>query len=234
MKARKRASEADVVVVNHHLFFADVVLRDEGAADLLPAADTVIFDEAHHLPDLARLFFGQSLSTTQVIELARDARMAEAQHAREGTASWERPPRGSSAPRATCASRWAPVAGRTALAAIGDRAGIRSRARRARRDALRARARRSRRRRSAPRRSATAAARADAFLARVHEWREADARPREDAFAEAGGAEFVRWIEAYPHSAVLYVTPLDVARIFHGADARAPSARGSSPPRPSR
>ena len=68
MKARKRASEADVVVVNHHLFFADVVLRDEGAADLLPAANTVIFDEAHHLPDLARLFFGQSVSTAQAVE----------------------------------------------------------------------------------------------------------------------------------------------------------------------
>ncbi len=58
MKARKRAAAADVIVVNHHLFFADVALRDEGAADLLPAANTVIFDEAHHLPDLARLFFG--------------------------------------------------------------------------------------------------------------------------------------------------------------------------------
>ena len=55
MKARKRAADADVVVVNHHLFFADVALRDEGMADLLPEANTVIFDEAHHLPDLARL-----------------------------------------------------------------------------------------------------------------------------------------------------------------------------------
>src|SRR5689334_21408010 len=86
MKARKRATEADVIVVNHHLFFADVALRDEGAADLLPAANTVIFDEAHHLPDLARLFFGQSLSTAQLLELARDVRAAEAQHARESTA----------------------------------------------------------------------------------------------------------------------------------------------------
>src|SRR6185436_10080399 len=85
MKARKRAAAADVIVVNHHLFFADVALRDEGAADLLPAANTVIFDEAHHLPDLARLFFGQSLSTAQLVELARDVRLAEAQHAREST-----------------------------------------------------------------------------------------------------------------------------------------------------
>ena len=56
-----------------------------GAADLLPVANTVIFDEAHHLPDLARLFFGQSIGTTQLLELARDVRMAEAQHAREST-----------------------------------------------------------------------------------------------------------------------------------------------------
>ena len=85
MKARKRAADADIVVVNHHLFFADVALRDGGAADLLPEANTVIFDEAHHLPDLARLFFGQSLSTNQLLELGRDVQTAEAAHAREGT-----------------------------------------------------------------------------------------------------------------------------------------------------
>src|SRR5258706_4202035 len=85
MKARKRAADADVIVVNHHLFFADVVLRDEGAADLLPSANTIIFDEAHHLPDLARLFFGRQISTSQALELARDARIAEAQHAKEST-----------------------------------------------------------------------------------------------------------------------------------------------------
>jgi len=50
-----------VVVVNHHLFFADLALRDEGAADLLGSANTLIFDEAHHLPDLARLFAEQPM-----------------------------------------------------------------------------------------------------------------------------------------------------------------------------
>ncbi len=50
MRARKQALEADVVVVNHHLFFADLVLRDEGVGELLPACNTVIFDEAHQLP----------------------------------------------------------------------------------------------------------------------------------------------------------------------------------------
>ena len=75
LKARKEAMEADVVVVNHHLFFADVMLRDEGVAELLPACNTVIFDEAHQLPETASLFFGESLSTSQLFDLAQDARI---------------------------------------------------------------------------------------------------------------------------------------------------------------
>ena len=73
--ARKNALAADIVVINHHLFFADVMLRDEGLAELLPACNTVIFDEAHQLPDTARLFFGDTVSTGQLIDLARDTRM---------------------------------------------------------------------------------------------------------------------------------------------------------------
>ena len=75
MRARRNALAADVVVVNHHLFFADVALRDEGIAELLPACNTLIFDEAHQLPETARAFFGERLSTTQLIEIARDARL---------------------------------------------------------------------------------------------------------------------------------------------------------------
>ncbi|MBS1138464.1 MAG: ATP-dependent helicase, partial [Proteobacteria bacterium] len=75
MKARREALAADVVVVNHHLFFADVMLRDEGTAELLPACNAVIFDEAHQLPETATLFFGESVSTAQVLELVRDARV---------------------------------------------------------------------------------------------------------------------------------------------------------------
>ena len=74
MSARKQALAADVVVVNHHLFFADVMLKDEGMAELLPAANTIILDEAHQLPSTAGLFFGTSLGTGQLIELVRDAR----------------------------------------------------------------------------------------------------------------------------------------------------------------
>jgi len=83
MKARKQALEADVVVVNHHLFFADVMLRDEGVAELLPACNTVIFDEAHQLPETASLFFGQSVSTLQLLDLARDARIEGATSAKD-------------------------------------------------------------------------------------------------------------------------------------------------------
>src|SRR5712692_10407037 len=118
---RRRAAEADVIVVNHHLFFADVVLRDEGAADLLPSANTVIFDEAHHLPDLARLFFGRSLATSQLLELARDVRVAESQHARESAAMGE----GAAAiERAARDLRLAlgPATGRITLAAVRERA----------------------------------------------------------------------------------------------------------------
>lgn len=75
LEARKKALEADIVVVNHHLFFADVWLRDEGVAELLPACNTVIFDEAHQLPETAGLFFGETLTTGQLVELARDARL---------------------------------------------------------------------------------------------------------------------------------------------------------------
>ena len=75
MRARKNALAADVVVVNHHLFFADLVLREEGISELLPACNTVIFDEAHQLPETARMFFGETLSSAQLVELARDVRL---------------------------------------------------------------------------------------------------------------------------------------------------------------
>jgi len=87
MKARKEAQQADVVVVNHHLFFADVALKDSGVAELLPSANTIIFDEAHQLPDTATLFFGNTVSTSQVLELCRDVLAEGLVHARGG-ADW--------------------------------------------------------------------------------------------------------------------------------------------------
>src|SRR5207344_2444435 len=83
MNARKQALAADVVVVNHHLFFADVMLRDEGLTELLPACNTVILDEAHQLPDTATLFFGEEITAGQLGELARDAEMEGLRAARD-------------------------------------------------------------------------------------------------------------------------------------------------------
>jgi ATP-dependent DNA helicase DinG len=83
LKARKEAMEADIVVVNHHLFFADVMLRDEGVTELLPTCNTVIFDEAHQLPETASLFFGENISTSQLLDLARDARLEAATSAND-------------------------------------------------------------------------------------------------------------------------------------------------------
>ena len=87
MKARKEAQQADVVVVNHHLFFADVALKDTGVAELLPSANTIIFDEAHQLPETATLFFGDTISTSNVLELCRDVLAEGLSHARDG-ADW--------------------------------------------------------------------------------------------------------------------------------------------------
>ncbi|MCG6941717.1 MAG: ATP-dependent DNA helicase [Thiohalocapsa sp.] len=75
--ARRRAQEADLVVINHHLLCADMVLREEGFGEVLPGADAVIVDEAHQLPDIASQFFGNSLSSRQLLDLARDLAAAQ-------------------------------------------------------------------------------------------------------------------------------------------------------------
>ncbi len=70
--ARRRALEADIVVVNHHLLLADLALKEEGFGDLLPSVDAVILDEAHQLPDLASEFFGTSVGARQIELLLED------------------------------------------------------------------------------------------------------------------------------------------------------------------
>jgi ATP-dependent DNA helicase DinG len=75
-RVRRRAEGAQLVVVNHHLFFADLALRDTGFASVLPDYDAVIFDEAHQIEDTATLFFGSRLSTAMLERLVRDARAA--------------------------------------------------------------------------------------------------------------------------------------------------------------
>jgi ATP-dependent DNA helicase DinG len=72
VRARREAMAADLVVVNHHLFFADLALRDSGVAELLPTVDAAVFDEAHQLVDAGLQFLGQQLGTSQATDLARD------------------------------------------------------------------------------------------------------------------------------------------------------------------
>lgn len=74
-KARLRAMEAEVVVINHHLFFADMALKDTGFGELVPQAEALIFDEAHQLPEIAAQYFGESLSSRQIIDLCKDVEL---------------------------------------------------------------------------------------------------------------------------------------------------------------
>ncbi len=73
VRARKAAHDADMVVINHHLFCADLALKDTGFGELLPVADAIVIDEAHQLPETAIRFFGESLSSRQLQDLGRDA-----------------------------------------------------------------------------------------------------------------------------------------------------------------
>lgn len=86
-KARRDAMLADVVVVNHHLFFADISLRESGVAELLPSVDVAIFDEAHQLLETGLRFLGTVLTTSQLIDFARDFGSTGLRFAR-GMAPW--------------------------------------------------------------------------------------------------------------------------------------------------
>jgi ATP-dependent DNA helicase DinG len=204
MRARKNALSADVVVVNHHLFFADVALRDEGISELLPSCNTVIFDEAHQLPATARLFFGETVSSAQLVELARDARM-ELRAA--GGASPELDRIASKLDKAArdlrlCFAKEGLRLGWTqamreagfpdALQALGQ-------ALEALHKPLAEQAERSEGLGSCARRASEAIA----LLARVRE------NP-----GEAGSAKEVRWVEVFGHSLQLHVTPLVPAELF--------------------
>ncbi len=85
--ARKEAMASDVVVINHHLFFADVAVRESGVAELLPTVRVTVFDEAHQLNEIGVNFLGQQLSTVQLLELSRDALSTGLQLAR-GLVDW--------------------------------------------------------------------------------------------------------------------------------------------------
>lgn len=88
-KARREAKEADIVVINHALFMADWVLREEGVYDLLPEVQAIVFDEAHQLPSTATRFLGISVSSYQLRDFAHDLTIIGGSHAK-GVADWAR------------------------------------------------------------------------------------------------------------------------------------------------
>ena len=72
--ARKKAQESDVIVINHHLLFADLALKEDSLGSLLPEIEAIVVDEAHQIPEIARQFFGSSLSSKRFADLIRDLR----------------------------------------------------------------------------------------------------------------------------------------------------------------
>ncbi|GAA4355878.1 ATP-dependent DNA helicase [Variovorax defluvii] len=87
--ARREAMAADVVVINHHLFFADLAVRESGMAELLPSVRVVVFDEAHQLNETGVQFLGVQLGSGQALDFARDMLAAGLQHAR-GLVDWQK------------------------------------------------------------------------------------------------------------------------------------------------
>ncbi|NMG76643.1 ATP-dependent DNA helicase [Aromatoleum diolicum] len=200
LAARRAAMDADVVVVNHHLFFADVMLRDEGMGELLPSCNAVIFDEAHQLPETASLFFGENVSTAQLLELARDTRsetLAGARDCRElidATRALEKAARdlrlafGAEPARLSAAQAAAVPEFDKSVAALGDeltRFG----------EILGTQAERSEGLANCLRRTGE-------IQERLARWRAPDS------------AELIRWIEVFSQSAALNATPLHVSGVF--------------------
>ncbi len=203
VRARREAMAAEVVVVNHHLFFADLNLRDTGMAELLPSVDIVVFDEAHHVIDTGVTFFGLQLSTAQAIDLARDILAAGTTHAR-GLEDWAAAAQGVERAardlRLTLAEgagrgggarmRWADVPARdefeAALAALA--AGCEAAA--------------------GP--LSTCSELDPAFASLEQRAREQASRAAH--FVRPADDERVRWVDASAHHARLIETPLDIAQ----------------------
>lgn len=210
-KARREAQNADLLVINHHLFFADMALRESGFVEWLPGAEAIILDEAHQLPEIASFFFGKSLSYWQFLELSRDTRVEQARDARdfpelrdraaalETAAAVMREALGPADRRA----QWREVAEQpTVLNAAANLAQVLS----ALQQALQAAALRGKGLESCWRRC-------DDFAQHWTLLAEAPERP-----------EQVRWFETRGRGFILTATPLDIASTFHERMAAQPGA----------
>ncbi len=199
-RARREALAADVVVVNHHLFFADLALREEGFGQLLPGVEAVIFDEAHQLPEVASNFFSLSLSSHQLVGLCRDA-IAEDVKEHSGVA--ELPPAAQQLEKAAADFRLAfgVEPRRDSWGRLNDPKAVRAAL-----DGLKSRLTRF----SSVLEAAAGKGQGLANCAR----RASDLLDRLLMISENPPAEYVAWYETTTRSFTLYLTPLDIAASF--------------------
>jgi len=220
VKARREAMEADVVVVNHHLFFADLTLRDTGVAELLPSVEIAIFDEAHQLAEAGVQFLGTLLGTAALIDFARDLLAQGLAHAR-GVHDWQALHAGvekaarelrlaAAGPLATAGRElrgtlklgWKERAGQAAFAAA--LAGVEAAT-------------------AAALQALTAVREAAPDFARLCE-RAQELRDLAKAFAAEPAPGDVRWIDISPHAARLVESPLDIREAMQQQLEAAPKA----------
>ena len=206
MRARREAMAADLVVINHHLFFADLALRDSGVAELLPTVDVAVFDEAHQLVETGVQFLGVQVGTSQLIDFARDLLAAGLSQAR-GLRDWPALAAGCEHAardlRLACAGALRELRGVVKLG-WDERAEL-------------------------PAFQAALAALVEALqrivaalddllgaapdLARLSQ-RASELSQRVTAFAEPAQAERVRWIDVGPRDARLIESPLDIRELL--------------------
>ncbi|WP_426702326.1 ATP-dependent DNA helicase [Rhodanobacter sp. Col0626] len=197
VKARREALEADVVVVNHHLLFADLALKQEGFGEILPGAAAFILDEAHQIPELAGQFFSQSISARQLTELAQDA-LTECSGVTGAIGLLLEPVEALQDALRKLRLAMDPLPSRGAFQQLEDRAGMRESLHDLHdllatlSELLASQAERSR------------------GFSNLHERAELFAE-RLERIVDGQGDRDVRWYEYYPRGFAFYATPLDLA-----------------------
>ena len=216
VKARRDAMDADVVVVNHHLFFADLTLRDSGVAELLPSVELAVFDEAHQLAEAGVQFLGTMLGTSQLLDFSRDSLglgLAQARGLQDWQALAAKIERAARELRLACAGSMKEVRGIVKLAwkERADRPGFAEAVREVMAVLDLAIAT-----------LATVMETSPDFL-RLHE-RAVMLKKLAEVFAHEPEPADVRWIDLSPHQARLVESPLDIREAMQEALAAAPKA----------
>ena len=210
IKARRDAQEADIVVVNHHLLFADLALKQEGFGEILPGAQAFILDEAHQIPELAGQFFSQSISARQLTELAQDS-LNECNGITGAIGAVLEPVEAVQDAVRRLRLTLDPLPQRGPFHLLESYTNVREAMRDVRElvaalaDVLASQAERSR------------------GFANVHE-RASSLSERFDRIAEGAGREDVRWYEQFPRGFAFHATPLDLAAPLRGLRERTQAA----------